>query len=298
MSRSLAGDVSELQARLSLQWVDARLLLSALTHRSWVNEVDRPDVPDGERLEFLGDALLDFVAAELVYAELPDSDEGQLTRLRAALVCEPTLARFAREIDLGDFLRLGKGEDAGGGRDRPTILADAFESLLGAIYLDRGLGEARRFVLGFLRAELARVLARRRVKDAKSRFQELSQRRWQITPRYVTVEIHGPDHARDFRIEVRVGDRTFGSGRGPSKALAAQAAARQALIQARADGDPGGVDPIGGDAPGVDASRLDPTGGEDAVDEGRSPDPGRPIEASEAGSDPADRRDASNLPER
>ena len=181
------GDLLGLQAQLGLVFAEPDLLLSALTHGSWLNEAPVADVPDGERLEFLGDALVDFVAADYLFAHLPEAPEGELTRLRAALVCESALADFARQISLGAYLRVGKGEHASGGRQRPAILADAFESLVGAVLIDRGFTVAESLVLRFIVPELERVQRRQRSKDAKSRFQELSQKRWQLTPSYATV---------------------------------------------------------------------------------------------------------------
>jgi ribonuclease-3 len=226
-----AARLEVLEAAIGHRFADPALLLSAVTHRSFLNEVDHPDSSDNERLEFLGDALIDFVAADHLFRRLPDAPEGELTALRAQLVCEPALAGFARRLDLGSHLRLGRGEDGSGGRERPAILCNAFEALVGAVYLDAGIATATTFVLGFLEGATRRVLAEESLKDAKSLFQELSQRAWQVTPAYLTVGESGPDHDKLFRVAVLVAGQEWGVGEGGSKAIAAQIAARQALAR-------------------------------------------------------------------
>lgn len=223
------ADIEALETRLGHRFADRALLLGALTHGSHRNENGAADLPDNERLEFLGDAVVDFVAADQLFRSLPAAREGELTALRAALVCEASLAGFARQLGLGAKLHLGRGEANSGGRERATLLCDSFESLVGALYLDGGWDVAARFVAGFLVEAQARVLAERALKDAKSRFQELAQKRWQTTPTYLTVESSGPDHQRIFVVEVRVGEAAWGRGSGRSKALAARAAAEEAL---------------------------------------------------------------------
>ncbi len=222
-------DLTAIEAVLRTTFDDRKLLLSALTHRSHVNEAVQPDCADNERLEFLGDALLDFVVGSYLYRQLPQAHEGELTAVRAALVCETALARYARSLDLGRFLRLGRGEAASGGRGRAALLSDAFEALVGALYLDQGVTAVERFVLRFLEPEVAAVLAGQRLKDAKSRFQEVAQHRWQTTPRYHTVRESGPDHSKTFVVQVSVGGEVWGSGEGRSKASAARQAAIAAL---------------------------------------------------------------------
>jgi len=221
--------LAPLEAALDVTFADPRLLLAAVTHRSYLNETVAPDSEDNERLEFLGDALIDVVAGDFLYRLLPAAREGDLTALRASLVCEPVLARFARELGLGVFLRLGRGEAASGGRDRPSVLCDAFEAVVGAMYLDRGFRDVQRFLLGFFEPELEAVRAADGMKDAKSRFQELAQSLWQRTPHYETASESGPDHEKRFVVEVKVGDEVWGAGEGPSKAIAARRAAGAAL---------------------------------------------------------------------
>ncbi len=232
---------ADLERRLGRAFRDRRLLLGALTHGSYRNEFGGADLPDNERLEYLGDAVVDFLAAGLLFRRLPAAREGELTSLRAALVCEASLARFARQLDLGPNLLLGRGESASGGRERPALLCDAFESVIGAMFLDSGLDAVTPLVEGLLGTALEQVLLERSSKDSKSSFQELAQRRWQQTPQYVTVETSGPDHARTFVVEVRVADTVWGRGSGRSKAVAARAAAEEALRRADvvgADGAP------------------------------------------------------------
>ncbi len=209
---------------------DASLLLRAFTHRSYLNE-HADTIEDNERLEFLGDAVLDFLAGAFLYNQYPEMDEGRLTRLRAALVNTEQLARFASALDLGSRLRLGKGEDDSGGRQRATLLCAAFEATVGAYYLDSGLDAARAFVEPQLTAAAQQILATEKELDPKSHFQEWAQAERGQTPRYVQVSLTGPDHNRVYTVEVLVGDESFGSGSGPNNKAATQAAARAALTK-------------------------------------------------------------------
>ncbi len=225
----LPDELSELERAIGIRFRNRALLRQALVHTSYVNENPGLDVGSNERLEFLGDAALGLVIGKLLYQEYPDVDEGRLTELRAHLVRRDTLARAAARLRLGDYLRLGRGEEAAGGRERPTNLAHAFEALVGAVYLDQGLEAVERFVFEALGPELASVRERRVPADPKSQLQEYVQSHWQITPTYRTVRIEGPDHARRFTVEVSVGGEVLGSGEGRSKQQAEKAAARIAL---------------------------------------------------------------------
>lgn len=217
-----------LRERMGLEFQDPSLAIRALTHRSFANE--HPGKwEDNERLEFLGDAVLDFVSGAWVYHRFPNSPEGRLTRLRSALVRTETLAGFARKLDIGSLLRLGRGEEETGGRDRPANLCGAFEALIGALYLDQGAEAARRFVEPLFEEAAERILEEQGEIDAKSLLQEWSQAERSLTPRYVTAEERGPDHEREFTVEVYLGDELWGAGIGPSKQAAAQAAALEAL---------------------------------------------------------------------
>lgn len=222
-------DISQAESALNLSFSDKTLLQRALTHRSYLNE--NPDYPleDNERLEFLGDAILDFITGEYLYHRFPEVAEGRLTNLRSALVRTESLAEFAAQLSLGDFMFLGRGEEDSGGRSRPAILCDAFEALIGALYLDQGIDASRNFVCKFIEPALQEILANHAEKDPKSRLQEVAQSHYQLTPTYRTVKEQGPDHAKEFTIEVMIGDKSYGAGTGLSKQNAAQAAAQEAL---------------------------------------------------------------------
>ncbi len=217
-----------MQRDLGLTFNEPIRLREALTHRSYLNEIGQA-WPSNERLEFLGDSVLGVISTDYLFLRFPDLGEGELTNLRSALVRTETLAKFARDIDLGRYLFLGRGEELGQGRDRPAGLACAFEAMLGAIYLDQGYEGARQFALGFLEPELSTVVAQRSHRNAKSMLQELVQGRMQLTPSYHLVEESGPDHAKSFTVEVRVGSRVLGRGEDRSKRGAEQAAAEIAL---------------------------------------------------------------------
>jgi ribonuclease-3 len=222
-------DIHTAEVALNLTFSDKALLQRALTHRSYLNE--NPDYPleDNERLEFLGDAILDFITAEYLYHHFPEMAEGRLTNLRSALVRTESLADYAKSLHLGRFLFLGHGEEESGGRSRPAILCDAFEAMLGALYLDQGLEPARTFVCHIIEPALEKVLATDSEKDPKSLLQEIAQSEFQITPTYRTVREDGPDHAKEFTVEALIGGKTYGVGTGFSKQAAAQAAAQEAL---------------------------------------------------------------------
>jgi len=222
-------DLGVLQQTMGVTFRDPALLRRALTHASHLNE--NPNCPwgDNERLEFLGDAVGDFLAADYLYHLYPDRPEGELTALRAELVRSDTLARFAASLDLGSYLLLGRGEELGGGRSRAAMLADAFEALLGSLYLDQGLAATRQFFLPFLESHLQPTLDSAVPRDAKTRLQELAQAASHATPTYVTVSESGPDHAKEFTSEVRVLGEPLGCGTGLSKQAAEQAAAQAAL---------------------------------------------------------------------
>jgi ribonuclease-3 len=222
-------DITDLEQKLGIQFQDKSLLHRALIHRSYLNE--HPDFPleDNERLEFLGDAVLDFVTGEYLYHRFPELREGPLTSLRSALVRRDTLAQFARQLDLGNFLWMGHGEAESGGRERPATLCAAFEALVGALYLDQGLEGLDDLLEPLVAPEVAHILRDETHKDPKSLLQEMAQARMHHTPRYVTVGESGPDHAKIFTVQVKIGGEVYGEGYGPSKQHAAQAAAQEAL---------------------------------------------------------------------
>jgi ribonuclease-3 len=204
-------------------------LQQALVHRSYLNEVKERGVRDNERLEFLGDAVLNLVIAQRLFELFPQQTEGELSQMRAHLVRWDTLAAVAERIGLGRYLVLGKGEDLSGGRRRPSNLAGALEAVIGAVYLDGGLEAAERLVMDLLGPELERLVTGQPVVDSKSELQRVVQARWHQVPRYRVVEAEGPDHAKTFTVEVVLGEQVLGRGQGRSKKQAELEAARQAL---------------------------------------------------------------------
>jgi ribonuclease-3 len=217
-----------------LEFLDSSLLRTALTHRSYLNEHPDLDWEDNERLEYLGDAVLDFLLAEYLFLRLPNAPEGELTALRAALVRRDTLARFAKELAIGSALLVGHGEAETGGRERPATLCAAFEALVGALYLDQGLGGVCDFVMPLVEREFESACIEVAGKDPKSRLQELAQGELGLTPRYRTTQAEGPDHAKLFTVQVSVGEVVCGEGEGSSKQAAAQRAAADALVHVEA----------------------------------------------------------------
>jgi ribonuclease-3 len=214
-----------------LRFEDKTLLQRALTHRSYINESREFLLADNERLEFLGDAVLDFLVGEYLYNSFPEMREGQLTNLRAALVRQETLAQFAGQLDLGNYLIMGRGEDDMGGRQRPAILCGAFEALIGALYLDQGFIAVKRFMMSLVDPILPELVRWIEKKDAKSRLQELCQAHLHTTPQYRTATTEGPDHARLFTMHVLIDGEVWGTGQGPSKRIASQEAAASAIIR-------------------------------------------------------------------
>jgi ribonuclease-3 len=227
-SHADSESAADLATRLGLHFTNLHLLVRALTHRSYVNE-NPSAVEDNERLEFLGDAVLDFVVGAWVYNHYPEMQEGDLTRMRSALVRTDTLARFARQLNFGAALRLGRGELASGGRRRDNLLCATFEAVIGAMYLDAGVPTVETFVEPLLVEASDRVVSHVERYDPKSTLQEWAQSNKLGTPRYTTVASSGPDHARTFTVEVQVNGKAFGQGEGTSKQAAAQKAAQAAL---------------------------------------------------------------------
>lgn len=220
--------VKALVERLGLPVENLSLYARALTHRSYVNE-NSSTLEDNERLEFLGDAVLDFVVGAWVYNHFPEMAEGDLTRLRSALVRTDSLAAFARRLNFGPSLRLGRGELVSGGRDRDNILCGAFEAFVGALYLELDVQGVTNFVEPLIESVREQLFAQPDLSDPKSRLQEWSQGQRLGAPSYVLVEKLGPEHSRTFEIEVRLNGESLGRGRGSSKAAAEQEAAKSAL---------------------------------------------------------------------
>lgn len=221
--------LSYLKNRFQLECLDEDLLLQALTHSSYIYENRQNGIENNQRLEFLGDAVLDLAISDFLFRKYPESDEGELTKLRAALVCEPSLARTAKSLNLGYCLRMGKGEERSGGRERPSILADAFEALLGAIYLDQGLIKASEMALKFLGPLIKDVLEGRLDSDYKTELQEIVQQLGSEQVQYTILREEGPDHHKIFTAGVIYKGELAGTGSGRSKKEAEQQAAKSAL---------------------------------------------------------------------
>ena len=223
----LQKPMEELENRIGYQFRNRDLLRQALTHSSFLNEQKIHKTQDYERVEFLGDAILEMVSSEFLYHRYPEMPEGELSKLRASMVCEKALAFCARDLELGQYLILGKGEDATGGRERESIIADVMESITGAIFLDSGLEEAKRFIFEFILNDLEN---KQLFVDSKSKLQELVQGKYHCEVHYELIGESGPDHDKTFHVNVRMGDRLLGTGSGRNKKLAEQQAAYQALL--------------------------------------------------------------------
>lgn len=204
------------------------LLRQALTHSSYANEKHMKKLSDNERLEFLGDAVLEVVSSEFLYQNYPNLPEGDLTKLRASIVCEPTLAMCTRELELGKYLYLGKGEEQTGGRNRKSILSDALEAVIGAIYLDGGFEEAGKFIRRFI---LTDIEHKKLFYDSKTILQEVVQSGYKEPLCYELLAEEGPDHDKNFRVEAKIGETVIGTGSGHTKKAAEQEAAYQALLR-------------------------------------------------------------------
>jgi ribonuclease-3 len=231
------ADSAELEKTLGLRFKNPLLLEQALVHSSYINESPNTDTSN-ERLEFLGDAVLGLIIGGELYRRLPQATEGKMTELRSSLVRGDALHRIARDIKLGDYLYLGKGEEASGGRLKPANLAGAMEAVIAAVFLDQGLNKTRDFILRLMDKELNKILSQGTRPDYKSKLQELIQARNQQTPAYQVIEETGPDHDRSFTVEVRMGNIVLGRGTGRSKKSAEEEAARSALERLPADFTP------------------------------------------------------------
>lgn len=222
---------SRLKERLGINWRDDDLLAVALTHSSFTYENRHVGAENNQRLEFLGDAVLEVVISDYLYRRNPGGSEGELTKLRAAIVCEPSLARVAGDLELGQCLRMGKGEERSGGRERASILADAFEALLGAVYLDQGLERVATVAVQCLTSVIDDVMEGRLERDYKTELQELVQQYSNETVQYVIIKEDGPDHHKTFTAGVLYHGRMSGTGSGRSKKDAEQQAAKMAIAE-------------------------------------------------------------------
>lgn len=227
--------MEKLEEKLGYTFHDRQLLENALTHSSYANENKSKGETSNERLEFLGDSVLGMVVADHLYRTHPNMPEGELTRTRAALVCEDSLVEVAAQLELGQYLKLGRGEDAGGGRKRPSIQADAVEAVIAAVYLDGGIGSARKLITNFILTNNERE-QEGAIRDFKTALQELVQRESGRVLSYRLMGESGPDHAKVFSVEVDLDGKPIGAGEGRSKKEAEQNAAKAAMARLRAEG--------------------------------------------------------------
>lgn len=226
--RDMKEILKELQEKIGYQFNNPELLKQALTHSSFANEQKINKLKNYERLEFLGDAVLELVSSEFLFKENPNMPEGQLTKLRASMVCEPSLAYCARDISLGSYILLGKGEEATGGRKRDSITSDVMEAVIGAIYLDGGIEEAKKYIYRFILEDLDDKIL---FMDSKTILQEEIQKRNNAQLRYELVAELGPDHDKEFQVEAYLDDVLVGTGVGRTKKAAEQQAAYKALVK-------------------------------------------------------------------
>lgn len=222
--------LQNLEERIGYRFRNKALLKQALTHSSYTNEQRINRAKNYERLEFLGDAVLELVASDFLFRGSPDIPEGELTKLRASMVCEPSLAFCARDLELGQFILLGRGEEATGGRERDSIISDVMEAVIGAVYLDGGMEPARMFIDRFILSDLE---DKRLFYDSKSSLQELVQGKLKKDVSYELLEESGPEHNKTFRVSVHMGGECLGTGEGKTKKAAEQQAAYRALLHLR-----------------------------------------------------------------
>lgn len=221
------SSLTDFEDKIGYHFKNQGLLRQALTHSSYANERHMKKLSDNERLEFLGDAVLEIISSDFLYHNYPDVPEGQLTKLRASIVCEPTLALCTKELDLGDYLYLGRGENQTGGRKRKSILSDALEAVIGAIYLDGGFANAKEFIHKFILSDLEN---KKLFFDSKTILQEIVQADINKPITYQLLKEEGPDHNKAFYVEVFIGDVDYGTGKGRTKKAAEQQAAYQAIL--------------------------------------------------------------------
>lgn len=222
-------NLQNLEKTIGLEFKNKQLLKKALTHRSYLNEHPEFQLGSNERLEFLGDAVLELIASNLLFQKLPQYAEGLLTDIRSGLVRTTTLSAIAKEIQLGDYLLLSRGEEELGGRKNNTLLANCLEAVIGAIYLDQNFASAQKFILPFLQPRLEKIIKSKTFKDSKSLFQETIQSKEKITPEYKVLDESGPDHNKIFTVGLYTGNKLWAKGKGKSKQEAEEKAAETAL---------------------------------------------------------------------
>lgn len=226
-------DKKGLEKVLKSEIANEQLFITAFTHRSFLNEHSDYKNPSNERLEFLGDSVLQLLSSEFLYSFFPKAPEGDLTNYRAAIVCTTSLAEESKRLDYGKFLFLSNGEESTGGREREYILANTFEAVLGALFLEKGLDFCRNFVEKELLYKVADIVEKQAYKDAKSLFQEASQERFSLTPEYRVIESWGLDHEKTFKVGAYLDNKLWGTGEGKSKQKAEQQAAIESLDKLR-----------------------------------------------------------------
>lgn len=229
----MAFNFDEVKKILGNDLKDENLFRTSFTHRSYLNEHHEYDNPSNERLEFLGDAVLQLLSSEFLYNAYSKAPEGELTNYRSSIVCTPSLAMEAKRMGYGKLLLLSNGEEATGGREREYILANTFEAVLGALYLDQGLDKCREFLTKELFGKITELVNGDEYKDAKSKFQELAQEKYGVTPVYQVIDSWGPDHEKMFKVGVFINKENWGVGDGKSKQKAEQSAAENALAKAQ-----------------------------------------------------------------
>jgi len=227
------NELLRLEKLLGVKFHSLEILNQALIHRSWINEHREEKKESNERLEFLGDAVLEFWVTKTLFFLFPHLPEGSLTNIRSHLVCTENLAKKSRRLSLHRYLLLGKGEEQEGGREKPTLLADAFEAVVGAIFVDQGIKQTEKFLAANFLGELKELGERGDVKDAKTLFQELTQKENKITPHYRVIKEEGPEHKKVFQVAVYVGEKKIATGKGRSKKEAEEEAAKKALTLTR-----------------------------------------------------------------
>jgi ribonuclease-3 len=225
----LVKDLEGLEHRLDYHFKNFALLQQAITHKSYLNEAREQTQKDNERLEFLGDAVLDLIISQDLLSNYPDTQEGELSKMKARIVSETALARVARRLEIGHYLLLGRGEEITQGRTKPSLLANALEAILAAIYLDGGLEAASRVIQKIFKDDIEELLKTEAFTDYKTELQELCQRDYEILPTYTVLSESGPDHQKTFEVQLSIKGSVYGRGIGRSKKEAEQQAARQAL---------------------------------------------------------------------
>ncbi|HOK39681.1 MAG TPA: ribonuclease III [bacterium] len=223
--------IQQLQREIRYNFNDLSLLIKALTHKSYVNEHKKLKIKDNERLEFLGDSVLSLVISEYLFLEFKDKREGELAKIHSSIVSSKTLCRKSKEINLGEYIFLGKGEEATGGRKRFSILTNVYEALIGAIFLDSDYNTIKKFILNNFSEEIKDIIEKKNYIDYKSFLQEYTQAKYKERPIYVLIKEEGPEHSKIFTVDVKINNKTYGTGTGKTKKEAEQNAAEKALVK-------------------------------------------------------------------